>query len=80
LNIISLGEILYLFFLYFSSTLPLLCLYTTSVSMDSSQIAKDKRSNSIATACFRDIGSLMAAKFSREFTGLLTAKSKKGAT
>ena len=50
-----------------------------SVSLDSSQIAKDKRSNSIATACFRDIGSLIAAKFSREFTGLLTAKSKKGA-
>jgi len=51
-----------------------------SVSLDRSQIAKDKRSNSIATADFRDIGSLMAAKFSREFTDLLTAKSKKGAT
>jgi len=51
-----------------------------SVSLDSSLIAKDKRSNSIATACFRDIGSLIAAKFSREFTGLLTAKSKKDAT
>ena len=48
--------------------------------MDSSQIAKDKRPNSIATVCFRDIGSFMVAKFSREFMGLLTAKSKKGAT
>lgn len=80
MNIISLGEILNLFYLYFSSILPLLCLYIMSVSLDSSQIAKDKRSNSIATAGFLDIGSLMAAKFSREFTGLLTAKSKKGAT
>jgi len=76
LNIISLGEILYLFYIYFSSILPLLCLYIMSVSLDSSQIAKDKRSNSIATACLRDIGSLMVAKFSREFTGLLAVKSR----
>ena len=80
MNIINLYKILHLFYLYFSSTLPLLCLYIMSVSLDGSQIAKDKRSNSIATACFQDIGSLMAAKFSREFAGLLTAKSKKGAT
>jgi len=79
LDIISLCEILHLFYLYFSSTLPLLCFYITSVSLDSSLITKDKRSNFIAIACFQDIGSLIAAKFSREFTGLLTAKSKKGA-
>jgi len=50
-----------------------------SVSLDSSLIARNKRSNSIATAGFLDVGSLMAAKFSREFVGLLTAKSEKGA-
>ena len=65
-----------IFYLYVSSTLPLLCLYIMSVSLDSSQIAKDKRSNSIATADFRDIGSLIVAKFSREFIGFLTVKSR----
>ena len=51
-----------------------------SVSLDSSQIAKDKRPNSIATAGFGDVGSLMCAKFSREFIGFLTVKSREGAT
>jgi len=51
-----------------------------SVSLDRSQIARNKRPNSIATAGFWDVGNLMCAKFSREFVGLLTAKSKKGVT
>ena len=71
---------LYKFHLYFSSILPLLCLYIMSVSLDSSQIARNKRSNSIATAGFWDVGSLMCAKFSREFMCFLTVKSREGAT
>ena len=72
------------FHLYFPSTLHLFCLYLASTChlsyLNRNRIVRNKRSNSIATACFRDIGSFMAAKFSREFAGLLTAKSKKGAT
>ena len=75
---------LYIFHLYFPSTLHLFCLYLASTChlpyLNRNRIARNKRSNSIATACFRDIGSLMAVKFSREFTGLLTAKSKKSTT
>ena len=71
---------LHLFYLYVSSTLPLLCLYIMSVSLDSSQIAKDKRPNSIATAGFWDAGSLKCVKFSREFIGFLTVKFREGAT
>ena len=51
-----------------------------SVSLDDGRIARNRRSHFIATACFWNIGSLIVAKFSREFTGLLAAKSKKGAT
>lgn len=75
---------LYKFHLYYPSTLHLFYLYLASTChlpcLNRNRIVRDKRSNSIATADFRDIGSLIAAKFSREFTGLLTAKSKKGAT
>ena len=75
---------LYKYYLYFPSTLHLFCLYLASTChlpyLNCNRIVRNKRPNSIATACFRDIGSFMAAKFSREFAGLLTAKSKKGAT
>lgn len=70
--------------IYFPSTLHLFCIYFASTSylphLNSNRIVRNKRPNSIATTGFLDIGSLIAAEFSREFAGLLTAKSKKGAT
>lgn len=76
--------ILCIFHIYFSSTLHLFCLYLASTChlpyLNSNRIVRNKRSHFIATACFWNIGNLIVAKFSREFAGLLTAKSKKGAT
>ena len=73
-----------IFHLYFSSTLHLFCLYLASTRhlpyLNSNRIVRNKCPTPIATACFWNIGSLIVAKFSREFAGLLTAKSKKGAT
>ena len=75
---------LYKFHLYFPSTLPLSCLYLASTChlpyLNSNRIVRNKRPNSIATAGFWDVGSLMCAKFSREFTGFPTVKSREGAT
>lgn len=75
---------LYIFHLYFPSTLHLFCLYLASTChlpyLNSNRIVRNKRPNSIATAGFGDVGNLMCAKFSREFIGFLTVKSREGAT
>ena len=72
---------LYKYYLYFPSTLHLFCLYLASTChlpyLNSNRIVRNKRPNSIATAGFREARSLKCVKFSREFTGVLTAKSKK---
>ena len=77
-------QILPLFSLYFASILPLPCLYLASTYhlsyLNRNKIVRNKRPNSIATAGFWDVGSLMCAKFSREFMGFLTVKSREGAT
>ena len=73
-----------LFSIYFASILPLPCLYLASTChlsyLNRNRIVRNKRPNSIATAGFWDVGSLMCAKFSREFMGFLTVKSREGAT
>lgn len=70
--------------IYFPSTLHLFCLYLASTYhlsyLNRNGIVRNKRPNSIATAGFWDVGSLMCAKFSREFMGFLTVKSREGAT
>ena len=70
--------------IYFTSTFLLLFLYITSTYrlsyLNGKRIVRDKRPNSIATAGFWDAGSLKRAKFSREFMGFLTVKSREGAT
>lgn len=79
---------LYKYYLYFHSTLHLFCLYLASTLastchlpyLNSNRIVRNKLPNSIATAGFWDVGSLMCAKFSREFIGFLTVKSREGAT
>lgn len=75
---------LYKYYLYFPSTLHLFCLYLASTChlpyLNSNRIVRNKRPNSIATAGFWDVGNLMCAKFSREFIGFLTVKSREGAT
>jgi len=77
-------EILPLFCLYSPSILPLPYLYIISTCrlsyLNGKRIVRDKRPNSIATAGFWDAGSLKRAKFSREFMGFLTVKSREGAT
>jgi len=77
-------QILLLFSFYFASILPLPCLYLASTChlpyLNRNRIVRNKRPNSIATAGFWDAGSLKRAKFSREFMGFLTVKSREGAT
>lgn len=80
----DLVEILSLFCLYSPSILPLPYIYISSTYrlsyLNGKRIVRNKRPNSIATAGFWDAGSLMCAKFSREFMGFLTVKSREGAT
>ena len=72
------------YFFYFTSIYPLLFLYITSTYrlsyLNGKRIVRDKRLNSIVTAGFWDAGSLKCVKFSREFMGFLTVKSREGAT
>ena len=73
-----------IFHLYFPSTLHLFFLYLASTChlpyLNSNRIVRNKCPTPIATAGFGDVGSLMCAKFSREFIGFLTVKSREGAT
>lgn len=73
-----------IFHLYFPSTFHLFCLYLASTChlpyLNRNRIVRNKLPNSIATAGFWDVGSLMCAKFSREFVGLLAVKSREDAT
>ena len=72
------------FHLYFHSTLHLFYLYLASTChlpcLNRNRIVRNNRLNSIVTAGFWDAGSLERAKFSREFMGFLTVKSREGAT
>lgn len=77
-------QIPHLFSFYSASILPLPYLYIVSTCrlsyLNGKRIVRDKRPNSIVTAGFWDAGSLKRAKFSREFMGFLTVKSREGAT